>query len=243
MYSGPRSFGWGRCAMFRRKLKPKIDLDQVHQEASWSKTLAGSNNGLSEEEIEERRKAQALEALKNQIENERRRRVADRTRAATTQQVNGERPTASYDAGTTAYDAVVHRTVKVKSDSIHGDGFWMKLDLNQEKPFRQWARDNFDRRKPVDPAWHPVVRDEWEMLLRVLPNPGGRLIRVVPSSRNVDRPNASDRVEYEIRMVEETGLVWCGCLGWAFSDAKPKQCRHMKEWAEQVAKNGTAFKP
>lgn len=34
------------------------------------------------------------------------------------------------------------------------------LDDEQEKVFRQWARDNFKPDDKIDSAWHPVIRDE-----------------------------------------------------------------------------------
>ena len=40
---------------------------------------------------------------------------------------------------------------------------YRELDTEEEKEFRQWARDNFDI-KSVNTAWHPVVRDEWEKI-------------------------------------------------------------------------------
>jgi hypothetical protein len=35
-------------------------------------------------------------------------------------------------------------------------------DLSPEEvvSFRKWARDNFEPGEPIDPAWHPVVRQE-----------------------------------------------------------------------------------
>ena len=35
------------------------------------------------------------------------------------------------------------------------------LDEEEEKEFRQWARDNFDPgHETINMAWHPVVQDE-----------------------------------------------------------------------------------
>lgn len=34
------------------------------------------------------------------------------------------------------------------------------LTTAEEKAFRQWARDNYKPGSPINPLWHPVVRDE-----------------------------------------------------------------------------------
>lgn len=46
------------------------------------------------------------------------------------------------------------------------DSFFRKLSLEEEEPFRQWARDHAN-----EPEWreqaeilHPVVRDEWRKI-------------------------------------------------------------------------------
>lgn len=36
----------------------------------------------------------------------------------------------------------------------------------EERKFRQWARDNFDRGIEPSPWWHPVVLDEWSKIER-----------------------------------------------------------------------------
>ena len=40
------------------------------------------------------------------------------------------------------------------------DEFFIKLDDETEKPFREWARENYDPGSEVSGVWHPVVRDE-----------------------------------------------------------------------------------
>ena len=40
------------------------------------------------------------------------------------------------------------------------DSFFRQLTLEEEKPFRQWARDNWKFGDKVQEVWHPVVRDE-----------------------------------------------------------------------------------
>ena len=38
------------------------------------------------------------------------------------------------------------------------------LSRKQEASFRKWARDNYKPGDPINPLWHPVVRDEcWIM--------------------------------------------------------------------------------
>ena len=45
------------------------------------------------------------------------------------------------------------------------DAFFRALTADEEVEFRQWARDNWRPGDPVEPAWHPVVRDECRILL------------------------------------------------------------------------------
>lgn len=40
------------------------------------------------------------------------------------------------------------------------DSFFRQLSPAEEADFRQWARDNHTPGAPVNPLWHPVVRDE-----------------------------------------------------------------------------------
>ena len=44
------------------------------------------------------------------------------------------------------------------------DEFFRKPDPTEEAQFRQWAVDNFDPGRPINPTWHPVVREEWRRL-------------------------------------------------------------------------------
>lgn len=45
-----------------------------------------------------------------------------------------------------------------------------ELSPAEEEDFRQWARDNYEPNMEVNPTWHPVVRDEIELIrLRGLP--------------------------------------------------------------------------
>ena len=39
-----------------------------------------------------------------------------------------------------------------------------ELSPAEEKDFRQWARDNHTPDMEVNPMWHPVVRDEIELI-------------------------------------------------------------------------------
>lgn len=34
------------------------------------------------------------------------------------------------------------------------------LTANEEKSFRQWARENYTPFQPISGIWHPVVQDE-----------------------------------------------------------------------------------
>lgn len=40
------------------------------------------------------------------------------------------------------------------------DSMFKKLGRKKEAEFRKWARDNYYIDSPIDPVWHPVVRDE-----------------------------------------------------------------------------------
>jgi len=39
-----------------------------------------------------------------------------------------------------------------------------ELTAEEERSFRQWARDNWRPGDYVDPIWHPVVRDECQKM-------------------------------------------------------------------------------
>jgi len=38
--------------------------------------------------------------------------------------------------------------------------FFVSLSPEQEKSFRQWARDNYKKHSPINGTWHPVTQDE-----------------------------------------------------------------------------------
>lgn len=38
--------------------------------------------------------------------------------------------------------------------------FFKQLSSEEEKEFRQWARDNYKVGEPISGIWHPVVQDE-----------------------------------------------------------------------------------
>lgn len=40
------------------------------------------------------------------------------------------------------------------------DSFFRSLTPDEEVPFRQWARDNWNVGDEIKEVWHPVVRDE-----------------------------------------------------------------------------------
>jgi hypothetical protein len=58
-----------------------------------------------------------------------------------------------------------------------------ELTPDEEKEFRQWARDNYVPFEPINGTWHPVVQDECVRLnsaahLRyTFPKDGGRFKR------------------------------------------------------------------
>ncbi len=37
---------------------------------------------------------------------------------------------------------------------------FLKLDDDQEREFRQWARDNYVPLEPISGVWHPAIQDE-----------------------------------------------------------------------------------
>lgn len=43
---------------------------------------------------------------------------------------------------------------------------YRELRPTEEREFRQWARDNFDRGITPSEWWHPVVLDEWAAIER-----------------------------------------------------------------------------
>ena len=38
------------------------------------------------------------------------------------------------------------------------------LTPEEQKEYRQWARDNYEPGMEVNPVWHPIVRDEIELI-------------------------------------------------------------------------------
>lgn len=45
-------------------------------------------------------------------------------------------------------------------------GTWRPLTPDEELGMREWARENWNIDKPVDPMWHPVIKDEISKMLR-----------------------------------------------------------------------------
>lgn len=41
---------------------------------------------------------------------------------------------------------------------------WKRVELSEETPFRQWARDTYKVGSVVNPLWHPVTRHECEAM-------------------------------------------------------------------------------
>lgn len=69
-----------------------------------------------------------------------------------------------------------------------------------------------------EPVAHVDQRDE-----------AGRLVRTMPSSK----PGRY----YELREGAD-GVVYCNCPGWAFSKLRPRECKHMRAFAAEVAEGG-----
>lgn len=47
--------------------------------------------------------------------------------------------------------------------------FYKTLNEEEEKEFRQWARDHYSVGDSIDPSWHPVVQDEcMSMMVNIL---------------------------------------------------------------------------
>ena len=44
--------------------------------------------------------------------------------------------------------------------SISEDEMYRKLNAKEEEEFRKWARESYVPHSPINPVWHPVVRDE-----------------------------------------------------------------------------------
>jgi hypothetical protein len=44
--------------------------------------------------------------------------------------------------------------------------YFRKLEAEEERSFRQWARENYKPGDPIMGLWHPVVRDECEAMNR-----------------------------------------------------------------------------
>lgn len=41
---------------------------------------------------------------------------------------------------------------------------FVNLDESEQETFRMWARTNWQPDTAPDPAWHPIVRDEWNKI-------------------------------------------------------------------------------
>ena len=39
-----------------------------------------------------------------------------------------------------------------------------ELSKEEEKPFRQWARENYKCNDPILSVWHPIVQEECERM-------------------------------------------------------------------------------
>ena len=50
------------------------------------------------------------------------------------------------------------------TDHVLPDSTFRSLDPNEEKEFREWARATWRPGDPINPTWHPVVRDEIQIM-------------------------------------------------------------------------------
>jgi hypothetical protein len=48
----------------------------------------------------------------------------------------------------------------VNKYDLIADSFFKTLTADEDKQFREWARENWSPGDPINPVWHPVVRDE-----------------------------------------------------------------------------------
>lgn len=46
------------------------------------------------------------------------------------------------------------------------DRLFRRLDTAEEESFRAWAREHWHPGDPINPVWHPVVRDECARIRR-----------------------------------------------------------------------------
>jgi len=51
-----------------------------------------------------------------------------------------------------------------ENKTIKSCGLFRKLDKEEEKEFRQWARDNYKPYTEISSIWHPMVRNECEKI-------------------------------------------------------------------------------
>lgn len=47
-----------------------------------------------------------------------------------------------------------------KDSTLLPDYYFRQLDDNEQKEFRQWARDNYQPGTLVSGLWHPIVQNE-----------------------------------------------------------------------------------
>lgn len=46
---------------------------------------------------------------------------------------------------------------------------WKSLTAEEEKTYRQWARDHYKLMEPINGVWHPVVQAECVLMNKDLP--------------------------------------------------------------------------
>lgn len=67
---------------------------------------------------------------------------------------------------TTLVCVVLNRALIVYDNYQHlkQRDMFRQLSPEEEKDFRQWARDNYRSGEPISSAWHPVVQDECRLI-------------------------------------------------------------------------------
>ena len=53
----------------------------------------------------------------------------------------------------------------ISNSTLHRD-----LDDNEEQEFRQWARDNFNVLDKIECSWHPIIKQECQIMIEQYQN-------------------------------------------------------------------------
>ena len=55
---------------------------------------------------------------------------------------------------------VIEKIFNGEEVTLSEEVIFRKLDAEEEEEFRKWARESYVPHSPINPVWHPVVRDE-----------------------------------------------------------------------------------